>query len=132
MAISSKYNYTITVGTTLDMSGIQKALRSQQYHLKVQADGTKDVERLNSASQDLAVTYQQLQQVFSATMEIMSKMSDQVFELDRSTTEFRKVSELSGAALDDYVDKIADLGREVGRTGKPNRSEPVCCDGKAA
>ena len=114
------------------MSGIQKALRSQQYHLKVQADGTKDVERLNSASQDLAVTYQQLQQVFSATMEIMSKMSDQVFELDRSTTEFRKVSELSGAALDDYVDKIADLGREVGRTGKPNRSEPVCCDGKAA
>ncbi len=87
MAISSKYNYTITVGTTLDMSGIQKALRSQQYHLKVQADGTKDVEHLNSASQDLAVTYQQLQQVFSATMEIMSKMSDQVFELDRSITE---------------------------------------------
>lgn len=87
MATSSKYNYTITVGTTLDMSGIQKALRSQQYHLKVQAEGTKDVERLNSASQDLAVTYQQLQQVFSATMEIMSKMSDQVFELDRSITE---------------------------------------------
>lgn len=87
MATSSKYNYTITVGTTLDMSGIQKALRSQQYHLKVQTEGTKDVERLNSASQDLAVTYQQLQQVFSATMEIMSKMSDQVFELDRSITE---------------------------------------------
>ena len=132
MATSSKYNYTITVGTTLDMSGIQKALRSQQYHLKVQADGTKDVEHLNSASQDLAVTYQQLQQVFSATMEIMSKMSDQVFELDESITEFRKVSELSGAALDDYVDKIADLGKEVGRTGKPNRSEPVCTDGKCA
>ena len=132
MATSSNYNYTITVGTTLDMSGIQKALRSQQYHLEVQADGTKDVEHLNSASQDLAVTYQQLQQVFSATMEIMSKMSDQVFELDESITEFRKVSELSGAALDDYVDKIADLGKEVGRTGKPNRSEPVCTDGKCA
>lgn len=45
----------------------------------------------------------------------------QVFELDSAITEFRKVSDLSGEALDDYTDKLADLGAEVART----RSEMV-------
>ena len=52
--------------------------------------------------------------------------------LDTAQTEFKKVSDLTGAALDSYTQKLANMGKEVGRTGKPNRSEPVCCDGKAA
>ena len=68
----------------------------------------------------------------SKCVDIIEKMTDQVFELDTSLTEFKKVSDLSGSALDSYVDKLSDMGKEVARTGKPNRSEPVCCDGKAA
>lgn len=41
---------------------------------------------------------------------------DQVFELDAAVTEFRKVSDLSGEALDDYTDKLSNLGSEVART----------------
>lgn len=45
----------------------------------------------------------------------------QVFELDSAITEFRKVSELSGEGLEEYTDKLANLGSEVART----RSEMV-------
>ena len=47
-----------------------------------------------------------------------------MLELDTSITEFRKVSDLSGSALDDYVSTLSKMGLAVGRTGKPNRSEP--------
>ena len=59
-------------------------------------------------------------------------MYEQVKNLDDAMTDFKKVSDLQGAALDKYVAKLSQSGREVARTGKPNRSEPVCCDGKAA
>nr|DAM83517.1 MAG TPA: hypothetical protein [Caudoviricetes sp.] len=39
---------------------------------------------------------------------------------------------MSGASLDSYVDKLTKAGQSVARTGKPNRSEPVCTDGKCA
>ena len=51
---------------------------------------------------------------------------------DDSLTEFKKVSDLSGQALDDYTSKLSDMSAEVARTGKPNRSEPACIDGKCA
>lgn len=40
-----------------------------------------------------------------------------VKELNSAQTEFRKVSDLSGANLDKYTDKASKLGRAVGRTG---------------
>ena len=39
-----------------------------------------------------------------------------VKELDSVLTEFKKVSDLSGSSLDEYVDKLTDLGNTVGRT----------------
>ena len=44
--------------------------------------------------------------------------------MDESLTEFKKVSTLSGNELDRYVDKLSEAGKQVARTGKPNRSEP--------
>ena len=46
-------------------------------------------------------------------------MVDSVFSLDDAMTELKKVSDLGGSALDDYVDKLTQMGLEVGRTGKP-------------
>ena len=48
----------------------------------------------------------------------------QTMEMDESLTEYKKVSTLSGYELDRYVDKLSEAGKQVARTGKPNRSEP--------
>ena len=36
-------------------------------------------------------------------------------------TEFKKVSDLSGASLDNYTSKLSEIGKTVARTGKPKR-----------
>lgn len=41
---------------------------------------------------------------------------ESVFELDAAVTEFKKVSDLSGDALDDYTEKLGKMGQEVART----------------
>lgn len=49
-------------------------------------------------------------------MDIIESMVSQYAELDKSVTEFIKVSDLSGKALDNYVDKLGDIGTTVART----------------
>lgn len=80
------------------------------------ADGT---ENLKKKQEDLNVTYQVANSILSKTLDIMTSMIGQVFELDDAITEFRKVSDLSGQELDNYVDTMSELGLTVGRTGKP-------------
>lgn len=137
-------NYSIIVGAELDLKKIKEQLKevsSNGVDLKVHGaaqgkkeidDVTKSTRQLNETGQDLELTFNVAHEVFSKFLSVIKDMAGQVYELDAALTEFKKVSDLSGSALDDYVDKLSQLGQEVGRTGKPNRSEPVCCDGKAA
>lgn len=137
-------NYSIIVDAELDLKKIKEQLKevaSNGVDLKVHGaaqgkkeidDVTKSTRRLNKTGQDLELTFNVAHEVFSKFLSVVKDMAGQVYELDAALTEFKKVSDLSGSALDDYVDKLSQLGQEVGRTGKPNRSEPVCCDGKAA
>lgn len=137
-------NYSIIVDAELDLKKIKEQLKevaSNGVDLKVHGaaqgkkeidDVTKSTRQLNEAGQDLELTFNVAHEVFSKFLSVVKDMVGQVYELDAALTEFKKVSDLSGSALDDYVDKLSQLGQEVGRTGKPNRSEPVCCDGKAA
>lgn len=110
---------------TVDDSGAKKASKTLE-------DISNKMEDANSQVSQFGLTWQEASSIMSKCVDIIEKMTDQVFELDTSLTEFKKVSDLSGSALDSYVDKLSDMGKEVARTGKPNRSEPVCCDGKAA
>ena len=110
---------------TVDNSGAKKASKTLE-------DISNKMEDANSQVSQFGLTWQEASSIMSKCVDIIEKMTDQVFELDTSLTEFKKVSQLSGSALDSYVDKLSDMGKEVARTGKPNRSEPVCCDGKAA
>ena len=141
MAKSS--NYSILVDAELDLKQITQKLNSQKYKIDVEANMTGDAaDKLKSANSatrsleestgDLTLTYQQFRQVLDSVVDVTSKMYEQVKTLDAAQTELKKVSDLSGQALDDYTAKLAQMGKTVGRTGKPNRSEPVCCDGKAA
>ena len=137
-------NYSIIVDAELDLKKIKEQLKevaSNGVDLKVHGaaqgkkeidDVTKSTRQLNEAGQDLELTFNVAHEVFSKFLSVVKDMAGQVYELDAALTEFKKVSDLTGSALDDYVDKLSQLGQEVGRTGKPNRSEPVCCDGKAA
>ena len=137
-------NYSIIVDAELDLKKIKEQLKevaSNGVDLKVHGaaqgkkeidDVTKSTRQLNEAGQDLELTFNVAHEVFSKFLSVVKDMAGQVYELDAAITEFKKVSDLTGSALDDYVDKLSQLGQAVGRTGKPNRSEPVCCDGKAA
>ena len=137
-------NYSIIVDAELGLKKIKEQLKevsSNGIDLKVHGaaqgkkeidDVTKSTRQLNEAGQELELTFNVAHEVFSKFLSVVKDMAGQVYELDAALTEFKKVSDLSGSALDDYVDKLSQLGQAVGRTGKPNRSEPVCCDGKAA
>lgn len=47
----------------------------------------------------------------------MGDMVQNTFELDSALTEFKKVSDLSGRALEDYTDQAFKAGRQTARTG---------------
>ena len=133
--------WKINVGVKLDTSKIQsdlnKALRAQSTTVKVKTDGSMsklagETNRLNQSTQDVINTYQVFSQILNKSVEAIKSMASATIELDSAITEFKKVSDLSGQSLDSYVNNLTKVGQSVARTGKPNRSEPVCCDGKAA
>lgn len=143
--MASSGGYSIYVEAELNLDKLKKDLQTKglKLPLTVDASGAKKasktledisnkMEDANSQVSQFGLTWQEASSIMSKCVDIIEKMTDQVFELDTSLTEFKKVSDLSGNSLDSYVDKLSDMGKEVARTGKPNRSEPVCCDGKAA
>ena len=141
MAKSS--NYSILIDAQLNLDDIEKKLKSKKYEIPLDTSsiksGKKDIDdavqstkNLNDAWQDLELTFNVANEVFNKFSDVIRSMVGQVYELDDALTEFKKVSSLACFELDSYVDKLSKIGQTVGRTGKPNRSEPVCCDGKAA
>ena len=133
--------WKINVGVKLDTSKIQsdlnKALQSKSTTVKVKTDGSMsklagETNRLNQSTQDVINTYQVFSQILNKSVEAIKSMASATIELDSAMTQFKKVSDLSGKSLDSYVNNLTKVGQSVARTGKPNRSEPVCCDGKAA
>lgn len=140
-------NYQIFVTAKVLKGDVQKQLdeiaRGLKSKLKVDlqgadkaADGLKsmsnEAKNANGSLDDLNLTVDAANKVFSAAMETVKDFTEQVFELNRAQIEFQKVSDLTGAALDEYTSKLAKAGQSVARTGKPNRSEPGCWDSKPA
>lgn len=122
---------------------LDELVKDYKAKIKVELDGAKEAEdgldgakksadEAKKSIDDLQLSYQAANAIFRETKEILSDMFEQVVTFDDSLTEFKKVSDLSGQALDDYTSKLSDMGTEVARTGKPNRSEPACTDGKCA
>ena len=135
--------YSILIDAQLNLDDIEKKLKSKKYEIPLDTSsiksGKKDIDdavqstkNLNDAGQDLELTFNVANEVFNKFTSVIKDMAGQAYELDDALTQFKKVSDLNGQALDEYADKLSKIGQTVGRTGKPNRSEPVCCDGKAA
>lgn len=135
--------YSILVDAELNLKDLENQLKGHKYKIDVDSSGVKSgaknmkdasdsAKELKNAGDDLSLTYQVANDVFRRSIQVISSMVEQVRELDSAITDFKKVSDLSGASLDSYVDKLTKAGQSVARTGKPNRSEPVCTDGKCA
>lgn len=118
---SSAWN--AVVGINLDTSSIKSQLNkalsgvSKDITLKVDtSDATSGVKGLGTSMEDTMLTFQVANAIFSKTIDIISSMASQVLEVDTALTEFRKVSDLYGAALDKYADGLAKAGSNVART----------------
>lgn len=127
MAVSS--NYSILVDVELQTANIQKQLNSLGKNAKLNLNTAATASGLNSlnsnlnsvnqSAQDASLTFQAANMIWSKSVEIITSMIDEVFSLDTALTEFKKATRLSGSALDDYVDTLAQMGEAVARTGKP-------------
>lgn len=112
--------YKIIAKVELDTSKIQSRLDniSKNTHVNLDTgDASRGVDALSQSGENLGLTFQQANMIMSKSIDVISDMVEQVFTLDNAITEFRKISNLDGKELDDYVDKLAQLGEQVGRTG---------------
>ena len=124
-------NFSVLVDLVPDVSSLNKKLKNQNIEIKAGVTGTEKVKNLNAAVQDnakavedAALTWQQYREMLNLATRAIESFVGQTMKMDESLTEFKKVSTLSGNELDRYVDKLSEAGKQVARTGKPNRSEP--------
>ena len=124
-------NFSVLVDLVPDVSSLKKKLKNQNIEIKAGVTGTEKVKNLNTAVQDnakavedAALTWQQYREMLNLATRAIESFVGQTMEMDESLTQFKKVSTLSGNELDRYVDKLSEAGKQVARTGKPNRSEP--------
>lgn len=124
-------NFSVLVDLVPDVSSLKKKLKNQNIEIKAGVTGTEKVKNLNTAVQDnvkavedATLTWQQYREMLNLATRAIESFVGQTMKMDESLTEFKKVSTLSGNELDRYVDKLSEAGKQVARTGKPNRSEP--------
>lgn len=127
----TKANYSILVGVELQTKQIQQELDKVSKNLKgldlkvsdKAAQVVKQIgdntDKAKDSANDLSLEWQQAQTIMSKSLEIITAMVDEVYDLDSAMTEFRKVSDLEGTGLESYVRDLTDLGKTVARTGRP-------------
>ena len=130
----SNSNFSALFDVELDTSNIQKQLDSAIKNIKakvgleVDAKGIKGIstemdkatESINATSNAMdnaELSFNAANEIFSTTIDIITAMVDQVYELDTAITEFTKVSDLSGESLTKYIGQLNEMGNSVARTG---------------
>lgn len=135
--MASNNDYSILAKVVLDLNNIQQQLNNAAKKVTFKVDGkgirsvTAELDTMSTATQqaskhaeDLGLTYQQARLIMDKCVDTISSMVEQVYTLNSAMTEFKKVSDLRGSGLEDYVQSLSEMGKTVARTGKPNRSEP--------
>lgn len=108
--ITSGLNQESNMKISVDSSQVTEAGNASE-----QAAG--QVDKLTESGTAAGESYSQLMETFQRMVQVYQSLSEQVFEVDNALTEFKKVSDLSGESLNQYVDQLQELGGTVGRTG---------------
>lgn len=135
--MANNQDFSIIAKVVLDVADIQKQLNNVSNSVKFNIDNsgldnatdsakkTSDaVDNLDNSVENATLTWQQYREMLDTAVDVMKSFAEQTYEVDAAITELKKVTELQGDALDNYVDNLAEAGKNVARTGKPNRSEP--------
>ena len=114
--------YSILVDVDFNTSQIQQKLRQAAQNTKINFDvDSRGLDQAAKSAENLGLTFQEANLIMSRSLDIITSMVDEVYALDSSLTEFKKVSDLSGASLENYTNKLSEIGKTVARTGKPKR-----------
>ena len=114
--------YSILVDVDFSTSQIQQKLRQAAQNTKINFDvDSSGIDQAAKSAENLGLTLQEANLIMSKSLDIITSMVDEVYALDSSLTEFKKVSDLSCASLDNYTNKLSAIGKTVARTGKPKR-----------
>ena len=108
--------WSIRVGVDLDTSDIQSQLNNATQNTKIRLDtggAQGDLDKLNSR---FDITYQMANKIYQISKEAIGSMVKEVYTVDKALTEFKKVSDLRGSALDEYVKGLGESGQLVART----------------
>lgn len=108
--------WAIRVGVDLDTSDIQSQLDKAAQGTKVNIDTGEAEGNLKNLSGSFDLTYQMANKLYQMSKQAIEAMVEEVKEVDKALTEFKKVSDLRGSDLDDYSKDLAVSGREVART----------------
>ena len=111
-------NYSILADVELNTKNIQSQLDKVKIKLNTN-EATNGLRKLDDEAEEVSLTFQAANEIFSNTVQIISSMVEQVYALNEAQIEFQKVSNLSGEALDAYTAKLMQMGGQVARTGKP-------------
>ena len=112
--------YSILVDFDFSTSQIQQKLRQAAQNTKINFDvDSGSIDQAAKSAENLVLTFQEANLIMSRSLDIITSMVDEVYALDSSLTEFKKVSDLSGASLENYTNKLSEIGKTVARTGKP-------------
>lgn len=120
-------NYSILVDVELQTSTIQQQLNNAAKNTKISFDtknAKENIDDLTISAENMGLTFQEANLIMSKSIDIISSMVEEVYNLDTALTEFKKVSDLSGESLDNYVSKLNEMGTAVARTGKPKCQAP--------
>lgn len=114
-------DWKILVGVELDTSDIQSQLekvtgKGSKVSLDTSA-ATKNLNSMNKSAAASGLTLQEANMVLNSSIGVLKSFANEILTVDKSLTEFKKVSDLQGDSLDKYVKKLQVMGREVGRTG---------------
>lgn len=129
-------NFSILVDVELQTNNIRRQLQDATKNIKVDVNTSnasksfKDIENsvknsksavddLNNSGEQLGLTFQEANLIFSRSVDAISSMVDQVYQMNSALIEFQKVSDLSGSSLTNYINQLQTMGEAVARTGKP-------------
>lgn len=108
--------WSIRVGVDLDTSDIQQQLNKATQGAKIDLDTSSAESGLDNLITKFDVTYQMANKIYQMSKEAIGAMVEQVYTIDKALTEFKKVSDLRGSGLDDYVKQLSESGQAVART----------------